>query len=222
MWGYYGSKSNIVSKYPNPKYYRIIEPFAGTAQYALKNYNNDITINEKDVIVYRLWKWLQDCRPNDILTLPKLKVGENVDNFKWECDEAKWLVGFIIVGAATQPKKTASIWKTEIRPNTQRYKLKLIANNLFKIKEWEILNMDYTELKNEEATWFIDPPYQVGGQYYRYGSKKINYPALSEWCKDRIGQLIVCENQNGTWLPFKPLCKNHGNKKETMECVYLQ
>ena len=45
--GYYGSKSKIVNKYPEPEYgKKIIEPFAGTAQYSLKYWDRDIVLIE--------------------------------------------------------------------------------------------------------------------------------------------------------------------------------
>jgi len=103
MWGYYGSKSKIIDAYPAPKYGKIIEPFAGTAQYSLKYHDRDITIVDKYEVITRLWQWLQKCSPSDITGLPRLKFGENVDDFKWDCAEAKWLVGFIITGAPSQP-----------------------------------------------------------------------------------------------------------------------
>jgi hypothetical protein len=28
---------------------------------------------------------------------------------------------------------------------------------------------------------------------------------VAEWCLSRMGQVIVCENQGVTWLPFQPL-----------------
>ena len=220
MWGYYGSKSKIIKKYSKPIYNKIIEPFAGTAQYSLKYFDRDILLVEKYDVIVKLWKWLQQCSKKDILRLPRLKYGENVDNFTWDCEEAKWLVGFIIVGSPSQPKKTASKWKTVIRPNTQNYKLNMIAENLYKIRHWVIRHGDYIDLKNEEATWFIDPPYQYGGEYYKFGNKNIDYSELSVWCKKRIGQIIVCENSKANWLSFKPLVEMMGNKFKTMECVY--
>lgn len=222
MWGYYGSKSKIVNKYPKPIYDKIIEPFAGTAQYSLKYFESDVLLVDKYEIIVKLWKWLQQCSKQDILSLPRLKCGENVDNFTWDCDEAKWLVGFIITGAPAQPKKTASKWKTEIRPNTQDYKLNMIAENLFKIKHWNIIHGDYIDLKNDTATWFIDPPYQFGGEYYKFGNKNINFNELGDWCKERNGQIIVCENSKANWLPFEPLVEMRGNKFKTTECVFIK
>ena len=222
MWGYYGSKSKIVNKYAPPKCDKIIEPFAGTAQYSLKYFHKEVLLFEKYELIVNLWKWLQSCSKQDILKLPILKCGENVDDFNWDCDEAKHLVGFIITGGATQPKKTASKWKTVIRPNTQPYKLKTIANNLDKIRHWNIIHGDYNEIPNETATWFIDPPYQFGGEYYKFGSKDINYCELSNWCTSRNGEIIVCENSKANWLPFKPLFEMRGVKFKTTECVFHQ
>jgi hypothetical protein len=220
LWGYYGSKSKIVGMYPTPLYDSIIEPFAGTAQYSLKYFDREVLLIEKYEVIVKLWKWLQQCSKKDILSLPRLKFGENVDNFKWDCDEAKWLVGFIIVGAPSQPKKTASKWKTVIRPNTQEYKLNMIAENLFKIRHWKIILGDYTLAENKNATWFIDPPYQNGGQYYRHGNKNINYKELAKWIKKRSGQVIACENSTADWMKFKPLVEMRGNKFSTTESMW--
>ena len=220
MWGYYGSKSKIVNKYPKPEYDLIIEPFAGTAQYSLKYFEKDVLLIEKYDVIVNLWKWLQQCSKNDILSLPKLKCGENVDDYNFDCIEAKHLVGFIIVGAPSQPKKTASRWKTVIRPNTQNYKLNLIANNLYKIRHWKIICGDYALATNREATWFIDPPYQYGGEYYRYSNKDIDYIELKDWIKSRTGQVIACENSKATWMEFSPLVEMRGNKFNSTESIW--
>ena len=127
MWGYYGSKSKVVNYYPPPKHDKIIEPFAGTAQYSLLYWDKEIHLIEKYDVIVNLWKWLQKCSKNDILSTRRLKCGENTDDFKWDCQEQKDLVGFIITGSPSVPKKTASKWKTVIRPNTQDYKLNYIA-----------------------------------------------------------------------------------------------
>ena len=65
--------------------------------------------------------------------------------------------------------------------------------------------MSYEELVNVEGTWYIDPPYQKQGIYYKHSSKGINYDELSKWCLSRKGEIIVCENMGATWLDFKPL-----------------
>lgn len=220
MWGYYGSKSKIVKKYPKPINNIIIEPFSGTAMYSLDYFENDVILIDKYHVIVDIWKWLQKCSVRDILTLPILEYGQSVDDFEWDCVEAKWLMGFIITGGATQPKKSPSKWKTLIRPNTQNYKLNFIANNLYKIKHWKIYNDSYDNVENCQATWFIDPPYQVGGKYYKFGSNLIDYNKLSDWCLSRNGQIIVCENDKASWLPFQPLCNMQGIKNNSMEMFY--
>ena len=119
------------------------------------------------------------------------------------------------------PKKTASRWKTVVRPNTQQYKLNLIANNLSKIRHWDIKLGDYSDATNSKATWFIDPPYQVGGKYYKYGTKLLDYGFLSSWCKSRLGQVIVCEGEGGDWLPFNSLITSRGNRYQHKEYVWI-
>jgi len=222
MWGYYGSKSKIIKKYPLPKHSKIIEPFAGTAQYSLLYWDREIHLIEKYNVVVNLWKWLQKCSKQDILSIRNLKFGENTDDFQWNCQEEKDLVGFIITGAPSVPKKTASKWKTIIRPNTQKYKLNYIADNLEKIRHWKITLGDYGLAKNEEATWFIDPPYIVNGKYYKFGSKYLDYNNLSQWCKERKGQVIVCEAEGADWLPFVSLTESRGNRKIHKEVIWTK
>ena len=67
MFSYYGSKSKIVDYYPPPKHKKIIEPFAGSARYSLKYWQNDITIVDKYDVIVKIWKYLQQCEKNDII-----------------------------------------------------------------------------------------------------------------------------------------------------------
>jgi hypothetical protein len=52
------------------------------------------------------------------------------------------------------------------------------------------------------ATWFVDPPYARAGRHYRF--RVGDYQALADWCRTRHGQVIVCEQQGASWLPFRP------------------
>jgi site-specific DNA-adenine methylase len=221
MWGYYGSKSKIINYYPTPKFETIIEPFAGTAQYALKYWDKQVILIEKYNVICNLWKWLQRCSKQDILSIRQLKYGESTDDFNWDCQEQKDLVGFIITGAPSMPKKTASKWKTVVRPNTQQFRLESIANNLDKIRHWDIVCGDYSESPDIQATWFVDPPYVVGGKYYKFGSSKIDYDKLGDWCRQRKGQVIVCESEGQDWLPFEYLVSSRGNRYQHREVVWL-
>jgi len=222
MWGYYGSKSKIVTRYPPPLHGKIIEPFAGTAQYALYYWEREVLLLDKYDVIVNLWKWLQRCTAKDILETPHLRPDQKVEDLEWDCEERKHLVGFLITGAPATPKNTPSKWKTIIRPNTQNYKLKYIADNLYRIKHWEILHGSYEDIPNQEATWFIDPPYVEGGVYYKHSSKQIDFDHLAAWSQERQGQVMVCEAQGATWLPFETLVSSRGNKYEHHEVLWYR
>ena len=215
MFSYYGSKSKIVDYYPPPKNKKIIEPFAGSARYSLKYWQNDILLVDKYHIIVNTWKWLQQCSENDIRKLPIMKLGESLDNFDLSEDE-RIFMGFIVQQGTTGLRKTVSSYAVDSIPT----QLNNIANQLYKIKHWNIIQLSYEDLKNENATWFIDPPYQFGGEHYKESSKNINFTELSEWCKSRNGQVIVCENTKADWLPFKPMVEMQGSMFKTTEAIW--
>ena len=219
MWSYYGTKKRIAKCYPLPEYDTIIEPFAGAAQYSLygDNWKKNVILLDKYDVVCRVWDYLINTASKErILSLPDMNRGDKVDDLEGLCQEEKWLIGFCINAASAIPKKTAAKFNC-----WNRQKL-WIADNLYKVKLWKIIHGEYTDLENKEATWFIDPPYQYGGIYYRYNNKKIDYKALAEWCKERKGQVIVCENTKADWLDFKPLVEMNGQLHKTMEAIWYK
>lgn len=219
MWSYYGAKTNVVKRYPPPKYGKVIEPFAGTARYALEYYDREVIILDKYEVVVKIWQWLQMCSPKDILKLPNMKQGERVDQFNFDCVEAKWLMGFIIGFMTESPRTTATIRLTQ-RPNAVNYTLNRIANNLFKIKNWDIRLGTYDDLENVEATWFVDPPYQYGGHLYKHNNKSIDFSYLSDWCRSRKGQVIVCETIKADWMDFKPMTTHKTRQGFQKEAIW--
>lgn len=204
MWKYFGSKGTIIQYYPKPQFDKIIEPFAGTARYALRYFDRDVLLVDKYELLINIWKWLQKCSPGDIRKLPRLKMGENIDDFNFDCEEAKNLVGFTIGFMTSTPRKTGTI-KLKERPNFANFTLTKIEKSLYKIRHWQIECMSYDEIENQKATWFIDPPYLAGGENYVHSNKDIDYCHLANWCKSRKGQSIVCETEPANWLPFKPM-----------------
>ncbi len=205
MWSYYGSKANIIQFYPKPKHDRLIEPMVGSGRYALKYFDRDVLIMDKYDVVIRIWKWLQQCSPQDILQLPRqVNVSQTLDDFTFDCDEAKLLMGFLVAYGIEKPRIKPTN-KQKFRPNFINFSLQRIAKNLFKIKHWKIEHGSYESIPNQTATWFIDPPYQRGGECYPESSKNINFSSLREWCMSRGGQVIVCENNKAEWMDFKPL-----------------
>jgi site-specific DNA-adenine methylase len=216
MFSYYGSKSKLVNLYPIPIYNRIVEPFAGSARYALKYFDRDVIIVEKFHKVFAVWEYLQNASENDILSLPNIGYKEKIPVSLSNAE--RWLIGYCVSRGVPRPSTMGHKFNS-----WQRDKVR-ISGSLYKIRHWDIRLGDYSDLDNYKATWYIDPPYQTSG--YKYSYNKINYKLLATWCKCREGQVIVCENGDADWLPFSPLKKFTGafrykdNKNSRMEVVW--
>ena len=215
MFSYYGSKSKIVDYYPPPKHKRIIEPFAGSARYSLKYWQNDVLLVDKYPVIVEVWNYLKNASEADIKGLPKLDTGQTIDDYDLSDIERKFM-GFMVQDGTTGMRRTASYFAVKRMDE----KFDFIIKNLHKIKHWEIKLGSYDELENIEATWFIDPPYEFGGHEYKCSNKNIDFNKLAEWCKERNGQAIVCENTKATWLPFKPMKEMQGTMFKTTEAIW--
>ena len=228
MFSYYGGKSKIIHKYQEAKYPLIIEPFAGSACYSLRfGQNKNVWLNDKYDIIYKVWQYLINADRKRIEELPHLKKGDDIRNFNLSQEEL-YLVGFCVGNGRSSPgyKVTAFGDKTHYPKEDSRWRPNstwtLTRNRILKyldmIKNWKITNIDYKDLPDIEATWYIDPPYQFGGDLYV--ENKINYQELAEWCKSRKGLVIVCENSKADWLPFKFLTEMSGSKHRTTEVIW--
>lgn len=206
MFSYYGSKSKIVQYYPQPTHDKIIEPFAGSARYSLRYWEKDILLVDKYKVIVDIWHYLQRASEKDILGLPRLdKAGQDLRDFNLS-EVEKNFMGFLVAAGVSSPKNKV----TEAGRRNLISLYNNIKSNLHKIKHWKIIQGSYEDLENENATWFIDPPYQFGGEHYKESSKNINYDSLANWCKSRNGQVIVCENTKATWMDFKPIIQIQG------------
>lgn len=218
MFSYYGSKSKVVKQYPSPVYGRIIEPFAGSARYSLRYYDRDILLIDKYQTIVDTWHYLQQASPKDILSLPDVNEGDDIREMGLN-EGARLLIGFCINGGSIEPK---NIGTDNVNRNFNSWNKdkKRIAINLFKIRHWKVICADYKEIKNEKATWFIDPPYQFGVEHYIESNKNIDYSKLARWCRSRKGQVIVCENTKANWLPFNSMKKAQGSRYVTTEAIW--
>lgn len=212
MFSYYGSKSKIAHLYPKPRYDSIVEPFAGSARYALLHFEKEVTLVDKFHKIVAIWHYLQQASSQDILSLPVLAYKESLNDHKQLSEVERWFLGFLIARGSRRPNLVAQKY------NNVGEDLKRIAAELYKIKHWRIIQGDYADVPNKSCTWFIDPPYTIGGE--QYSMNKIDYPALGAWCKEREGQIIVCENTKATWLPFAPLISTHGAYKRNTEAIW--
>jgi len=209
FWYYYGGKFRAAPKYPAPRHTHIVEPFAGAAGYSMRYPGCDVTLVDSYPAIVETWRFLIGARRSDIMAIP---IVEHVDDLPDGLpDGARFLVGWNLNSAAAIPRKTLSAgnvrnqsmgsrlagWTAERRERT--------ASQVSAISHWKVIEGDYTIApRDDRATYFVDPPYQGRAGSY-YARKFSDYPALAEWCRGLPGQVIVCEQEGATWLPFSPL-----------------
>lgn len=209
FFGFYGGKwRDSIKHYPPPIHDTIIEPFAGSAGYSVRFADRKIILCDLDPVIASVWEYLIKVTPNEILAIPDVPLNGSVKDLNL-IEEAEWLVGFWLNRGTSSPRKTPSKWMREgIRKGSfwgQRVRER-IATQVGSIRHWKVYNCSYENLPiTGPATWFIDPPYQTAGKYYVHGSKDIEFKELGGWCRNRTGQVIVCENKGADWLDFDEL-----------------
>lgn len=230
LFPYFGAKFRTAWRYGSPEYPRIIEPFCGAAGYALywtqNGWRGDVLLNDLDPDIAAIWEFMIDARDDDIASLPEIFIEKEIPpgtprgalmlmktwangwasgtnlwngnrNFDQEWHEKK-LHGF-------RQGKSGMIWiGSMLRPRLQSI-AKLIKN-------WKITCLSYEDIENQEAHWFVDPPYQSGLNdksirinYSKWPSDMDFFHQLGKWCNDRHGALTVCEGAGATWLPFEEI-----------------
>jgi hypothetical protein len=208
MISYFGAKWRAAPKYPPPKYGTIVEPFAGGAGYSLRYADRDVILVEKEPRLAAMWKWLTTTTKDENVDLPL----EITDLREMDLrPEAKTLIGFWVNNGASSSCNKPSAWMRSSSVSSNKYwgntLRSRISDSVGLISHWTIIAGGYESAPDIEATWFIDPPYQLAGKRYLCGSKAIDFAALGSWCKARRGQVIACENVGADWLPFLPFAK---------------
>lgn len=225
MFSYYGSKSKIAHLYPAPKHSKIIEPFAGSARYSLLHFEKDVVLYDVSDYVIEVWNYLLQASEKDILSLPDVPSKTHLDAYTSLSTAERYLIGFHLCRGKAKPRKTG-----HGQNGWNRDKIR-IAGDLHKIRHWKILRRTYATIPNEIATWYVDPPYEMVqtriGNGDRYPHGNLNYEHLGDWCKERSGQVIVCEGAGANWLPFellKEVNTNTNNKsvKKNEERIWTQ
>ena len=197
MFYYYGRKKSVAGAYPDPQHDTIIEPFAGSAAYSLHGirWRKQVILVEKDPDIAALWRWLiKEATPESIRSLPDPVLGQRTDFLLHILHMAskRWF---------TYRKASATQFMLDAWAASKPY----MAANVHKVKHWQVIEGDYTQAPDIEATWFVDPPYQGdAGTGYRHGSENLDYEAVAGWVRSRQGDVIVCEGVGATWLPFEP------------------
>lgn len=205
FWRYYGGKWRAAPRYPKPVYDTIIEPFAGGAGYSLRYSDRNVILIDKYPVICEIWRYLIGVSPKEIMSIPYVEDVRDLP--EWVPQGGRWLVGFSLNSATVSPCNILSSGRKKLRairgkPEGWTDTLKeRIAYQVGFIKHWKIIEGDYKEAPDVYATWFIDPPYNnKAGSYYK--AKVNDYESLGKWCKNRGGQVIVCENEGADWLPF--------------------
>jgi hypothetical protein len=201
FFSFYGSKWQLGPLYPVPKYDKIVELFAGSAGYSLAYSEREVVLCDVDPIIVGVWDFLIRAKPQEILRLPA--VVEDVDPLKIP-EEAKALIGFWLGRCLSAPRKIASAWNRTLKWPTCFWGPSIrerIARQVDAIKHWRVLRKSWEEVYSRPCTWFIDPPYERQGRFYRYSD--VDFAALGAFAKEAPGQVLVCENEGATWLPFQ-------------------
>ena len=216
LFSYYGTKGKIVPQYPEPSFGTIVEPFAGGGGYSLRYADHDVKLYDLDEYVVATSDYLIHATGDEIAALPLTDAFRDTHELDVPVG-ARCLIGYWCNPASAQPKRTPSKrnkWDAKTRDR--------IAESVGRIKHWTIDQISYDRLTDTPATWFIDPPYQRAGKWYRHGSAGINFGDLGAWCRSRSGQVIVCENDGADWLPFQYLCDTNGMSGKSKEVIWTK
>lgn len=212
---YYGGKSKIAHLYPTPTEGLIVEPFAGSGAYAWLHRRDaegkprEVWLNDLDARTFSIWKFLTSEDACDIINahvpttvVPGMKVSDFIPA------EFPGLVELCRAEANQGTQGAKGVHDQITKMGAKCWKVKQKSLEIIpEVKTWKITNLDYKDMMNLTATWFIDPPYSnpAGTRYRQSG---IDYMHLGWWALNRKGQRIICENEGADWIDFTPL--NHG------------
>lgn len=233
MFYYYGAKRVLAPHYPRPQFRTVVEPFAGSAQYAvhcLVNGSADrAVLVDRDPRVVSMWERLLSMTPNEVLALPPLTVGEVTTDPLHLVTAASNSWGGI--KKMTISERMAGLWPTMLRRAAD-----VLPHLTGRVDVWL---GEYTEAEQDQpATYFVDPPYQTvrlsdglessggaRGKGYAKGcnSDSIDFAALGKWAQSLSGHVIAVDQMGADWLPFKPL-KGHRSSIGTMhlEAIWVR
>lgn len=208
FWRYYGGKYRAAPRYPAPRYGTIIEPFAGAAGYSLRYPDRNVILVDKYPVIAGIWRYLIRVSADEIRRIPDVAHVDELPT--WVSQEARWLVGFnmnfAIAAPCKQPGRQQKIHQEKSADSIYRWEnmRERIASQVDRIRHWRVIEDDWFNAPNLEATWFVDPPYNnKAGSLYVHGSKRVDFDLLARGCRTMRGQVIVCENEGADWLPFR-------------------
>lgn len=212
---HFGAKWRLATLVPPPLHgVPIIEPFAGSACYATRfGANREVLLIDLSQDVVDLWDYLLGASQEDILKLPVDFGREDIRTLGISPIEERFLQRWITIQGSKSTWRmppsaieyvkshTGSFWSAVVRER--------ISQQLPLIRKWRVKLGSYDDAPDVEATWEIDPPYQLNKHAKaKYGTAPIDYAALGAWCRTRRGLAIVHEQIGADWLPFSTLCES--------------
>src|SRR5271166_4122289 len=162
LFSYYGSKYRLAKRYGAPRHPLVVEPFAGSACYSLFWDVPKAILYDVNPKVCGVWDYLIKARVSEIMALP---VNFHFIDPLQIPQEAKWLLGFWVGKARSIPAHQRSAWGVRYQGSKQcrvwsEAVRDRIASSVDNIRRWEIHQMSYQNALNDEAHWFVDPPYE--------------------------------------------------------------
>lgn len=212
MFLYFGAKARLAPTYQAPRHDLIIEPFAGAAGYAMywlqRRSLFRAHLHDSDETVVRIWTQLLDMDPDHLWHYP-LPTHGAVSN------DPIYLTGSVSSGSWGRFKARGDFQVTERQARDFARRRREMAKVLSRVQGRVTVELsEYHKAANVEATWFVDPPYQLDGQHYNSGND-LDWAALGHWCRSRQGQVIVCESMGADWMDFTPHRQNQTVRNQT-------
>jgi hypothetical protein len=217
FFSFYGGKWRAAPRYPAPAYETLVEPFAGSAGYAVTHHARKVVLVERDPVIATLWSYLVRVSPSEIRSIPLLGNDQTVDDLGGAAEEARHLVGFWLNKGTPTPKRRPSAWMrlgTHVDSYWGEAIRERVASQVEAIRHWVVIDGSYDLAPDVAATWFVDPPYEgAAGRLYRH--RDVDRGKLADWARARRGQTMVCETGDAAWLPFRAFgsCKSNPSRR---------
>lgn len=218
LFKWFGAKWNASKHYPPPAHGVILEPYAGSAAYALRHAGDRaVVLFDDDPNLIPLWEWLiSDATEAAIREIPiGLPVGTNILELGLSRGQA------LLLKHWQRTNNVGDCWITspwghmpgQWTANTRAR----VAEEVALVKRWQFRPPTWSRT----GTWFIDPPYEFN---YRYRTgKTFDHAALAKRVRALRGQIIVCEARDPKdgripkYLPFTDFRSTVTSRRKTTE-----
>jgi hypothetical protein len=209
LFKWFGSKWSSSKRLPPPHFSTIIEPFAGSAGYALRHAHLSVFLYETDPWLRKLWQFLiSEATYEQVMAIPvEIPVGTDIRHL--DLSEGQGL----LLKTWQRTNNVGNCWTISPwgnKPGQWTVSTReRVSRQVECIKHWTLCAGDaFTALsihKEEKATWFLDPPYEYN---YKYKSAPIQYSTFASLVHSVRGEVIACEARDPdtgkapTYLPF--------------------